>query len=80
MRELGHAVRITAVDIEPALNAALARTTFDVIVYDASTPAIARDTLSARMREHGRDIPVVEVTSLDVLAAQILRSLSGRMN
>ena len=80
LRDLGYAVHITAVDIEPALNAALARTTFDVIVYDANTPAIGRDTLAARMREHGRDIPVVELTTLDELAAQVFGSLASRRN
>src|SRR3569623_2191428 len=54
LRSLGHAVHITSVDIEPAFNAALARSNFDVVVYDPKTPAIARDTLAARMRATSR--------------------------
>lgn len=80
LRELGCPFHLTVADIEPALNAALARATFDVIVFDATTPAIARDTLAARMRDHSRDIPIVEITRLDALPAQILRCLASRKN
>jgi len=80
LRDAGYSVRITCVDIEPALNAALQRGSFDVIVYDPSTPAIARETLAARMRDHARNIPVIELTTLDTIAHEIARALAARMN
>ncbi len=80
LRKLGYGVHLTAVDIEPALNAALARTTFDVVAHDPSTPAISRATLAARMREHGRKIPVVEIATVEEVAQQIAKVLALRMN
>ncbi|MBV8761537.1 MAG: hypothetical protein JO257_29855 [Deltaproteobacteria bacterium] len=80
LRGLGHRVYMTNVDIEPALNAALARTSFDVVAYDPRTPGIARETLAARMREHGRNIPVVEVTSVEQAAHEIAKLLASRAN
>lgn len=80
LRNLGYAVHITAVDFEPALNAALARTAFDAVVYDPATPGITREMVDARAREHGRDVPVIELTSEDTLADQIVAALTRRMN
>jgi len=73
-------VNITAVDIEPALNAALQRTAFDIVVYDPSTPSITRDTLAARMREHARDVPILELTTVDAVAREIARLVAARRN
>jgi CheY-like chemotaxis protein len=80
LRTFGDRVHLTVVDIEPALNAALARTTFDLVLYDPSTPAITRDTLAARLREHRRDIPVIEITTLESLECRISEALALRMN
>ncbi len=80
LRELGYDVHITAVDFEPALNAALQRTSFDLVIYDPSTPSVTGDTLAARMREHGRDAPVIELTSVSALADQVIRALASLMN
>ena len=80
LHDLGYGGDITAVDIEPALNAALARSTFDLVLYDPSTPAIGRETLAARMREHRRDVPVIAITTLDALEHQIAAALALHMN
>ncbi|MBV8762683.1 MAG: hypothetical protein JO257_35685 [Deltaproteobacteria bacterium] len=48
-------------DIEPALNAALARGQHDLILFDPITPGLPRATIEARLREHRVDLPIIEL-------------------
>jgi hypothetical protein len=77
---VGIEARISRVDIEPALNAALSRTSFDVIVLDPSTPGITRELVEARLRDHRRLIQIVMFGDLDVTLAAIQRALHQRFN
>lgn len=75
LRDAGMTARISRVDIEPALNAALSRrSVFDVIIYDPTTTGISREMIEARLREHRRLIPIVTIGRLDELAAAIRRA------
>ena len=79
LRDAGIEARISRVDIEPALNAALQRTRFDVVIYDPATPGITRETLDARMREHRRFAAVI-VLELESVADMVRRALAERLN
>jgi hypothetical protein len=79
LREAGVAVRITRVDIEPALNAALARSPYDVVVWDPAC-AIARDIVEARLREHGRTASIIVMGDIAETAAKVAHTLTARFN
>ena len=80
LRAAGITARISRVDIEPALNAALSRGDFDVVVYDARTKDLSKDTLLARLREYGRVAPVVDLASAQTLPDAIWTALKARLN
>jgi DNA-binding NtrC family response regulator len=82
LRAAGLHTRIARVDIEPALNAALGRSSYDVIVLDPTTPGITREIVEARMREHGRFIPIVVLASgpLEAVADAIKHALDAKLN
>jgi len=79
LREAGVVVRITRVDIEPALNAALVRGSFDVIVWDP-TSSVTRDVVAARLREHGRTASIVVMEEVGVTVTNIVHTLTARFN
>jgi hypothetical protein len=79
LRDAGVIVRITRVDIEPALNAALARSSYDVVVWDPHC-RIARDIVDARLREHGRTASIVVMEELGVTITNIVHTLTARFN
>lgn len=76
----GIEARISRVDIEPALNAALSRTSFDLIVLDPRTPGITRDLVEARLRDHRRLVQIVMFDEIDVMIGAIQRALKQRYN
>jgi hypothetical protein len=80
LRNAGIAARIARVDIEPALNAALSRGAFDVVVIDPNTPGLARGVVEARLREHRTACPIVVFESLQTAVAGIRRVLANRSN
>src|SRR3954462_6303798 len=77
LRDAGVTVRITRVDIEPALNAALARSSYDIVVWDPHCH-IAREIVDARLREHGRTAAIVVMEELGVTIANIVHTLTAR--
>lgn len=80
LREAGIVVRITRVDIEPALNAALARNAYDIVVWDPDS-AIARELVDARLREHGRTASIVTLEEdAGGTVANIAHTLAARFN
>lgn len=79
LREAGVAVRITRVDIEPALNAALARNAYDVVVWDPEC-SISREIVEARLREHGRTASIVVMDDVAGTAAKVAHTLTARFN
>jgi hypothetical protein len=79
LRDAGVTVRITRVDIEPALNAALARSSYDAVVWDPAC-AITRDIVEARLREHGRTATIVVLEELGVTVTNIVHTLTARFN
>jgi deoxyribodipyrimidine photolyase len=79
LRDAGVTVRITRVDIEPALNAALARSSYEVVVWDPRC-SIARDIVETRLREHGRSATIVVLEELGVTVTNIVHTLTARFN
>jgi len=80
LRDAGIETRITRVDIEPALNAALSRGRFDVVVFDPKTSDISRELLEVRLRENPQRTPVVVFKTLDVAIEQLKHALAARLN
>jgi hypothetical protein len=76
----GLAVEITRVDIEPAVNAALMRRTFDVIVLDPKTPTVSREEVEDCLRAQRLWIPIVELREVERLANDLQRALANRLN
>lgn len=72
--------RFHRVDIEPALNAALDRGGYDVVVFDAHTPGITRETIEARMRANRRAFPIVTLRDARTLAEDIRQALRSHAN
>ena len=80
LREAGIIARIFRIDIEPALNAALERTGYDLAVFDPATPGVTRELLEDRLRAHRRLMPIVTFDSLDTLVVSVKRALAQRLN
>jgi len=80
LREAGIDAKIWRVDIEPALNAALERATYDVIVFDPSTPHITRATIEELVRDHHRLAPIVVFDSMESVVGAIKHVLTARLN
>lgn len=76
----GIRARISRVDIEPALDAALSRTSYDVVVLDPRTPGITREMVDAMLREHRRIVHVVIFDELDGTVAAVAHALRNRFN
>jgi DNA-binding NtrC family response regulator len=72
--------RFHRVDIEPALNAALDRGGYDVIIFDTRTPGISRETIESRMKANRRAIPIVTLGDARTLADEIREALQSHAN
>lgn len=80
LRDAGISARFARVDIEPALDAALARGGYDVIVFDPKTKELSLEVIVASLREHRRPIPIVVLGNLDVLVDAIRTALIRQLN
>lgn len=79
LRVAGLDPRFTRVDIEPALNAALARDAHDLVLFDPTTPALSRSMIEARLRDHRVDIPIIEIDhDPTAVGARIRAALASR--
>ena len=72
--------RITRVDIEPALNAALGRSEFDIVLFDPKTPNVTRELVELRIRDHRRAVPIVTWTTVEGVVDDIKHALAERLN
>ena len=75
LRSAGIEPAITQIDREPALNAALARDRFDVVIFDPDPIGPSRATVEACLRANGRELPIVE---LDTGVADAVLSILRR--
>lgn len=80
LREASIEARIVRVDIEPALNAALDRSRFDLVVYDPKTPNVTRNMLDVCLRDHRHSPHVVVFESVEDAVAKIKRALAEHLN
>lgn len=78
LRRVGLEARFTRVDIEPALNAALARAGFDVVVVDPQTPGLSPSTIEARLRDHRVEVPVLALEDTETIGLRIRAALAAR--
>lgn len=76
----GIQARISRVDIEPALNAALSRTSYDLVILDPRTPGITRELVEAMLRQHMRIVQVVTYEDVATTVAAVERALHNRFN
>lgn len=74
------AARIHRVDIEPALNAALNRGGYDVVVLDPRTPAISVEVIEACMKANRRSFPIVTLGDPSTLGDAIRNAIRARLN
>lgn len=79
IRAAGLTARITRVDFAAALFAALTWGTFNVIVYDRTTPGVTPEELAAAVRERSPATPVIELGASD-LGQQLVALLARRRN
>ena len=73
-------VRIIRVDLEPALDGALARGNYDLVLLDPATKDITLEIVEARLRDHRRLAPIVVLPPIDELVATIRDVLARRWN
>jgi CheY-like chemotaxis protein len=66
LRAAGLSVRISRVDFPAALHAALTWGSFDVILFDPTTPNITHELVSNALRDRNLSTPVVVLTSDDI--------------
>lgn len=74
------AARFHRVDIEPALNAALDRGGYDVVVLDPRTPAISLEVVEACMKANRRSFPIVTLGDPSTLGDAIRDALRAQLN
>lgn len=70
---------MTRVDFPAALHAALTWGSFDVILFDPQTPAVAHELLSNTLRERGLSTPIVVLTNDDI-GTLVAAKLHARRN
>jgi hypothetical protein len=78
LRDAGFEARFTRVDIEPALNAALARGGYDVAVVDPATPGLPHATIELRLRDHRAEFPIVVLEDIESLGHRVRAALAAR--
>lgn len=71
---------ITIVDFEASLNAALMRGGHDVVIFDASTPGLAHDVVTACMRANRRGAPLVALGDVRTLGERVVAALAVHAN
>ncbi len=76
----GIRARIWRVDIEPALNAALSRTSYDLVILDPRTPGITREVVEATLREHRRIVQIVIYDGLEATVVAVEHAVRNRFN
>lgn len=74
------AARFHRVDIEPALNAALYRGGYDLVVLDPRTPAISLELVEACMKANRRSVPIVTLGDPSTLGDAIRNALRAQLN
>lgn len=77
-QNIGITPRIKRVDIEPALNAALGRLAWHLVIYDPKTPGIGLKALQAAMRTYRCNAPLVIVDDSSALEDRIVEALRER--
>jgi FixJ family two-component response regulator len=80
LRSNGYEPQVYRVDFEPALAAALPRSTYDVILLDTRSTGIARTHVETLMRDHGVRAPLVEIVAGRPLGEDVLAALSAIRN
>lgn len=80
LEQAGMTARFHRVDIEPALNAALHRSGYDVVVLDPTTPAITREIVDACMKANRRSLPIVTLSDPSTLADAIRSACRSQLN
>lgn len=80
LEEAGVTARFHRVDIEPALDAAIHRGGYTVIVFDPCTRGITREMIESRLKESRRTIPIVTLGDARTLADDIQQALRSHAN
>jgi DNA-binding response OmpR family regulator len=76
----GVAANIKRVDIEPAVNAALGRRSYDLVIFDTRTPGLSLEMVQTCMRTHGIRVPLVVVDGRDLLDDVLTSALRQRQS
>lgn len=76
----GFHARITRVDFEAALDAAIWRRDFDAVLVNPATPALPLTVIEAHMKTHGIQVPLLELGDLDTLGVRLRHALAARRN
>ncbi len=76
----GFHARITRVDFEAALDAAIWRRDFDAVVVNPATPGLPMSAIDAQMKAHGILVPLLELGDLDTLGMRLRHALATRRN
>lgn len=80
LRAAGINARLTCVDFEAALHAALVHERFDLAIYDPATPGLCRHQVDAAFLAHDRAIPLIDLGDVTTLGARAAALLTPTRN
>ena len=74
----GFIARIKRVDIEPALNAALGRQHWDLLLMDPATPNLSIEAVRRAMKAFRCSAPLIVIDDVATLPDQLQQALCGK--
>jgi len=80
LRAAGIEAAITRVDFRAALEAALARQRFDLVVLDPSTSDLPRVAIEECLQRAGHEVSIILLEDMATLGERVLRALAPRLN
>lgn len=80
LRAAGIEAAITRVDFRAALEAALARQRFDLVVLDPSTSDLPRGAIDECLQRAGHEVSIILLEDMATLGERVLRALAPRLN
>lgn len=76
----GFHARITRVDFEAALDAAIWRRDFDAVLVNPATPGLSLAVIEGHMKTHGVHVPLLELGDLETVGVRLRQALAARRN
>jgi hypothetical protein len=80
LRSAGVVATLLRVDFKAALDAALERDRFDLVIVDPRIGELSAQVVEACCKAHGRKLPILVIEEASAIGEQVLRVLDQRLN